>query len=103
MSDLQRSFARAHLTQLPPRPPPIFDEREEDEDVSDLPLESPTDSSSSASSTGTIIPLPDKNLFERAKECVDFLPSCYAGSLALLSMLLPFAASCLDSDSDMQP
>jgi protein phosphatase methylesterase 1 len=68
MSDLQRSFAKAHLAKLPPKPP-IFDERDEEEDeVSNLPLASPvSDSSSSASSTGTIVPSPGKNLFERHK------------------------------------
>merc|ERR1711939_296693 len=50
MSDLQRAFARAHLSRLPP--------------------EAPNDSSSSASSassTGTIVPSPSRNLFERPK------------------------------------
>lgn len=67
MSDLQRSFAKAHLAKLPPEPPHVFDETEEDEDeVSRLPLESPlSNSSSSAVSTGTIVPLPRKNLFEK--------------------------------------
>lgn len=68
MSDLQRSFAKAHLAKLPPEPPPIFDERDEDDEVAKLPLESPvSDSSSSASSTGTIVPSPGKSLFERPK------------------------------------
>ena len=71
MSDLQRSFAKAHLANLPPEPPAIFDEREEEEeDVGDLPERLSGDSSSSASSTGTIKPSPTKQLFERSKESV---------------------------------
>jgi protein phosphatase methylesterase 1 len=68
MSDFQRSFAKTHLAQLPPDPAPIFDEREEEDEVPGLPLGSPrSDSSSSASSTGTVVPSPGKNLFERPK------------------------------------
>ncbi|KAK5209276.1 Protein phosphatase methylesterase 1 [Exophiala xenobiotica] len=76
MSDLQRAFARAHLSRLPPEPPPpppppILDERDEDQDeVSAIPPESPNDSSSSASSTsstGTIVPSPSRKLFERPR------------------------------------
>jgi protein phosphatase methylesterase 1 len=68
MSDLQRSFAKTHIAKLPAEPPPSFDEQEEDDEISNLPLESPvSDSSSSASSTGTIVPSPGRNLFERAK------------------------------------
>ena len=75
MSDLQRSFAKTHLAKSPLEPVPVYDEREEDEDeVSGLPLESRvSDSSSSASSTGTIVPSPGKNLFERPKEYVFLL------------------------------
>lgn len=65
MSDLQKSFARTHLSKLPPEPPPIFDEREEEEDEPEQTSPSKYDSSSSASSTGTIVPTPSKNLFER--------------------------------------
>lgn len=69
MSDLQRSFAKAHLSRLPPEPPIIFDEREElQDDNTDVRPSSPNDSSSSASSassTGTIVPSPSRNLFER--------------------------------------
>ncbi|KIW15445.1 hypothetical protein PV08_05491 [Exophiala spinifera] len=72
MSDLQRAFARAHLSRLPPEPPPpILDERDEEQE--DQPLHtpgSPNDSSSSASSTsstGTIVPSPSRKLFERPR------------------------------------
>jgi protein phosphatase methylesterase 1 len=78
MSDLQRSFARAHLSKLPPAPPHIpdanvtIDEQDEDEDaVGDLRPESPNDSSSSASSAssaGTIVPSPSRNLFEKPRK-----------------------------------
>ena len=74
MSHLQRSFAKAHLSKLPPDPPPLaFDEQDEDEDeVNDLRQTSPSDSSSasSASSTGTIVPSPSRNLFERPKSTI---------------------------------
>ncbi|KAJ9657156.1 Protein phosphatase methylesterase 1 [Neophaeococcomyces mojaviensis] len=80
MSALQKSFARAHLQNLPPPPlpppVPVFDEREE-EDEQDHPSLSASDSSSSASSTGTIIPSPTRNLFERprvSKSQYDSLP-----------------------------
>lgn len=66
MSDLQRSFARAHLHKLPPQPAPIPDEHDEEaEEPAELPSPSQYDSSSSASSTGTIVPSPGRNLFER--------------------------------------
>lgn len=71
MSELQKSFAKAKLSQLPPQPAPIFDEREElEDDVNDLPPTSPNDSSSSASSvdsTVTIVPSDTRNLFERPR------------------------------------
>jgi protein phosphatase methylesterase 1 len=67
MSDLQRAFAKTHLAKLPPDPLPIFDELYEEDGISSIPLGSPNDSSSSASSTGTIVPSPSKNLFERPK------------------------------------
>jgi protein phosphatase methylesterase 1 len=71
MSELQKQFAKAHLSKLPPEPPPIFDEREEvGDDIADLAPTSPNDSSSSASSvdsTDTIIPSPSRKLFERPK------------------------------------
>lgn len=63
MSALQRSFARAQLQNLPP-PPVILDETEEDTllESSERPS---LDSSSSASSTGTVTADADRNLFER--------------------------------------
>lgn len=68
MSDLQRSFAKTQLANIPAVPTLSFDEQEEDDEISKLPLESPvSDSSSSASSTGTIVPSPGRNLFERPK------------------------------------
>ena len=72
MSDLQKSFARAHLSRLPPEPPSSsFDEQEEEQDeVNGLRPTSPNDSSSSASSassTGTIVP-DSRNLFERPSQ-----------------------------------
>ena len=69
MSDLQKAFAKSHLAKLPPEPLLIFDE--EDEDIGELSLGSPTDSPSSASSTGTIVPSPRKKLFEIPKQFVD--------------------------------
>lgn len=66
MSALQRSFARAHLQNLPP-PPATFDEREEDEDEADgRPSISSNDSSSSASSAGTIT-ADDRTFFEKPR------------------------------------
>ncbi|ETI28525.1 hypothetical protein G647_00975 [Cladophialophora carrionii CBS 160.54] len=71
MSDLQRSFARTHLSRLPPEPPTSLDEQaEQEDDVGDLRPGSPNDSSSSASSTsstGTIVPSPSRNLFEKPR------------------------------------
>ncbi|KAJ9609077.1 Protein phosphatase methylesterase 1 [Cladophialophora chaetospira] len=71
MSDLQRSFARTHLSRLPPEPPTIPDEQgEEQDDVDDLRPGSPNDSSSSASSassTGTVVPSPSRKLFEKPR------------------------------------
>ncbi|EXJ79581.1 hypothetical protein A1O3_07860 [Capronia epimyces CBS 606.96] len=72
MSDFQRSFARAHLSRLPPEPPAIPDEQQDAtrEDSLDIRPSSPNDSlssASSASSTGTIVPSPSRNLFERPK------------------------------------
>jgi len=70
MSDFQRSFAKVHLSKLPPEPPPIFNEDELQEHVGDLRASSPNDSSSSASSassTGTIVPSASRNLFEKPR------------------------------------
>lgn len=71
MSDLQRSFAKTHLSKFPPEPPPIFNEEDElNEPVAELRASSPNDSSSSASSassTGTIVPSASRNLFEKPR------------------------------------
>ena len=67
MSDLQKSFAKSHLSRLPPEPPSIFDERDEEDDGV-IVNESLDDSSSSASSTGTIVPSPSKKLFGASRE-----------------------------------
>jgi protein phosphatase methylesterase 1 len=67
MSDLQKSFAKSHLSRLPPEPPPIFDEQDEEDDNA-ISNESLDDSSSSASSTGTIVPSPGKKLFGMTKD-----------------------------------
>lgn len=67
MSDLQKSFAKSHLSRLPPEPPPIYDERDEEDEIP-VTNESLDDSSSSASSTGTIVPSPGKKLFGMSKD-----------------------------------
>jgi protein phosphatase methylesterase 1 len=67
MSDLQKSFAKSHLSRLPPELPPIDDERDEEVDMP-VSNESLDDSSSSASSTGTIVPSPGKKLFGMSKD-----------------------------------
>ncbi|KEF58166.1 protein phosphatase methylesterase 1 [Exophiala aquamarina CBS 119918] len=71
MSDLQRSFAKTHLSKLPPEPPPILNEDDELQDqLAGLRASSPNDSSSSASSassTGTIVPSASQNLFEKPR------------------------------------
>ena len=68
MSDLQKAWAKNKLSNLPPI---SFDEREEEMEaenqVPDLP-EHPEDDSSSASSTGTVIPSPSQNLFARPQK-----------------------------------
>lgn len=79
MSELQRSFAKAHLTRLAPEPGLTFDEADEEADVEDQdavepPLPSPSGSSSSASSASTIVPSASKNLFDRAKAWVKTSP-----------------------------
>ncbi|KAL2007961.1 hypothetical protein VTN00DRAFT_7943 [Thermoascus crustaceus] len=72
MSDLQKSFAKSRLARLPPEPPPIFDELDEERDAQAMHLhqdgghdDDSSSASSSASSTGTVIPSPSKNLFAR--------------------------------------
>ncbi|KAL1970465.1 hypothetical protein VTN77DRAFT_4109 [Rasamsonia byssochlamydoides] len=60
MSDFQKEFVKARLAKLPPQAPPFFDEADEDATHAD-----DSSSASSASSTGTIVPSPSKNLFAR--------------------------------------
>ena len=93
MSDLQRSFARAKLAQLPPEPPfpsslsaddydgedeirPLPGEADDDEGLpadtatkagSEDDSSSSADSASSASSTGTIKPEPRKGRFAKPR------------------------------------
>jgi protein phosphatase methylesterase 1 len=89
MSDLQRSFAKAQLSRLPAHPPPAplsFNQINEDEEdeaqdgINDLrPPASPNDdssSASSASSTGTIVPSPSQNLFERPRNATTKANRC---------------------------
>ncbi|KAE8387677.1 Alpha/Beta hydrolase protein [Aspergillus alliaceus] len=55
MSELQKSFAKAKLAKLPPEAPPIpMHPRDEDD-------------SESASSTGTVVPSPSRQLFARSR------------------------------------
>ncbi|KAK5088947.1 Protein phosphatase methylesterase 1 [Lithohypha guttulata] len=63
MSALQKQWAKSHLRDLPSS----FDENEEDEAPEDTrqPNQLRNDSSSSASSTGTVVPTAEQNLFER--------------------------------------
>ncbi|KAI1870045.1 hypothetical protein JX265_006215 [Neoarthrinium moseri] len=67
MSDLQKAWAKSRLSVGVS--PDAFDEREEqDSYISELPeiiIEDDSSSASSASSTGTIIPSPSRNLFAR--------------------------------------
>lgn len=69
MSDLQKAYAKAKLASYPANPPIPFDEAdEEDEGTSghgELPVDDDSSSASSASSTGTIIPSSNQNLFAR--------------------------------------
>lgn len=89
MSDLQRSFAKAKLAHLPFELPLLSSEEEgdkkegeEEKDANiegddefdeclpsspDLAQDDDSSSASSASSTGTIVPSPSKNLFARPK------------------------------------
>jgi protein phosphatase methylesterase 1 len=67
MSDLQRSFVRVKLAQLP-REAPIMAEGEDEADT--LSTLSDSSSASSASSTGTIKPLPSRKLFSTPAGCV---------------------------------
>ncbi|ORY62283.1 Alpha/Beta hydrolase protein [Pseudomassariella vexata] len=68
MSDLQKAWAKSRLSSG--MSPDAFDEREEEEDgyLTEMPeptFEDDSSSASSASSTGTIIPSPSRNLFAR--------------------------------------
>jgi len=76
MSDLQKSFAKAKLAGLPPMPPePLFDEEEETDGFTELPVDHPDDdssSASSASSTGTIKPTVQEKLFARPMGYISF-------------------------------
>ncbi|KAJ9199777.1 hypothetical protein DTO164E3_139 [Paecilomyces variotii] len=71
MSDLQKSFAKSRLARLPPEPPPIFDEAQEDALASHQQHEGghedDSSSASSASSTGTVVPSPSQHLFARGR------------------------------------
>ena len=79
MSELQKSFAKAKMAGLPPMPPESFFEEEEETDgFTELPVDHPDDdsssasSASSASSTGTIKPTVQKKLFARPMGYVSF-------------------------------
>lgn len=79
MSDLQRSFVKAKLADLPfdpPMPQGLAEEEAEQDDLRPLPESHDDDSSSasSASSTGTIKPSPSKHLFARPKGFVGSPP-----------------------------
>lgn len=73
MSDLQKSFAKAKLAKLPPEAPPILDHPDMNSaSASASPMDAlqetghdDGDDSSSASSAGTAVPSPTKNLFAR--------------------------------------
>lgn len=71
MSELQKSFAKARLARLPPEPPPLFDDLDNERDAQATHLhqdgghDDDSSSASSASSTGTVVPSPSKNLFAR--------------------------------------
>ena len=79
MSDLQRSFVKP---KLPKFAPPEFNEAYEEggegidvpSELPDLPIDDDSSSASSASSTGTIIPSSNQNLFARPQGFV--LASC---------------------------
>lgn len=67
MSDLQKAYVKSRLSAGVS--PDAFDEREEQDsyigDLPEIPIEDDSSSASSASSTGTIIPSPSRNLFAR--------------------------------------
>jgi protein phosphatase methylesterase 1 len=74
MSDLQKSFVKSRLAKLPPDIP-LFEDDSEGSSNNESPststkfgsiAEEDGDSSSSASSTGTIVPSPRQKLFARS-------------------------------------
>lgn len=81
MSDLQKAFVKAKLAKYPPDIP-IFDETEEDAThsigaiVEDEGEEFDSSSTSSASSTGTVVPSPSRNLFAKPNSMYNTWPSC---------------------------
>lgn len=72
MSELQKNWAKSRLSANVT--PDAFDEREEEDsyiaDLPEVPIEDDSSSASSASSTGTIIPSPSRNLFARPEGLV---------------------------------
>lgn len=64
MSELQKSFAKAKLAKLPPEAPRILDGGSSMDPLQETGHEE-EDDSSSASSTGTAVPSPTKQLFAR--------------------------------------
>lgn len=79
MSDLQKSFAKAKLANLPPEAP-AFDESEENRELAyHEAREDDGSSASSASSAGTIRPSSSQNLFSKPSGYVwlPLLMHCY--------------------------
>ena len=83
MSELQKSFAKAKLAKLPPEAPPILDDPDMNSASASsmYPLQETGhddgDDSSSASSAGTAVPSPTKNLFARPNRgCVPWILRC---------------------------
>jgi hypothetical protein len=76
MSDFQKAFVRSRLARLPSEAPLILDEAEEETSNSFAAAHRDDDSSSasSASSVGTIVPSPGRNLFARSRGCVNAVP-----------------------------
>jgi protein phosphatase methylesterase 1 len=68
MSDLQKSFMKAQLSRLPPEVPVLDEVEEATSNTAGLEDDKEESSSvSSASSAGTVVPSPSKNLFARPK------------------------------------
>ena len=90
MSELQRTFQKVKLARLPPEAPLIFDENEEDgaNETSSTYLDEDSSSPSSASSTGTIVPSPRKNLFARPTGYVETSLQIHPRNGAKASMFL---------------